>query len=150
MKTFFINTFEIKKICCLFFSGEVVVYAIIAYFLGLDSISLALIWQMVFISLILTLLQYGLYTTNCMKKVKNWIKVLLHYSFLLVFGILFVKIFNWFDLSDVKLLSIAVLIGTTCFISISGSIYIYTKLTGEKFNEKLKIYKDLKKESEAK
>ena len=150
MKAFFINTFEIKKICCLFFSGEVVVYAIIAYFLGLDSISLSLIWQMVLISLILTLLQYGLYTTNCMKKVKNWIKILVHYTLLLVFGILFAKLFNWFDLSDVKLLSIAILIGTTCFLSISGSIYIYTKLTGEKFNEKLKIYKDLKKESEVK
>lgn len=150
MKSFFMITFEMKKICCLFFSGEVVVYAMIAYFLGLDNISLALIWQMVFISLILTLLQYGLYTTNCMKKVKNWIKVLVHYTLLLVFGILFAKLFNWFDLSDVKLLSIAILIGTTCFLSISGSIYIYTKLTGEKFNEKLKIYKDLKKESEVK
>lgn len=150
MKAFFINTFEIKKICCLFFSGEVVVYAIIAYFLGLDSISLSFIWQMVLISLVLTLLQYGLYTTNCMKKVKNWIKILVHYTLLLVFGILFAKLFNWFDLSDVKLLSIAILIGTTCFLSISVSIYIYTKLTGEKFNEKLKIYKDLKKESEVK
>lgn len=150
MKAFFINTFEIKKICCLFFSGEVVVYAIIAYFLGLDSISLSLIWQMVLISLILTLLQYGLYTTNCMKKVKNWIKILIHYTLLLGFGAVFARLFNWFDLSDVKLLSIAVLIGTTCFVSISGSIYIYTKLTGEKFNEKLKIYKDLKRESEVK
>ena len=85
-----------------------------------------------------------------MKKVKNWIKILVHYTLLLVFGILFAKLFNWFDLSDVKLLSIAILIGTTCFLSISVSIYIYTKLTGEKFNEKLKIYKDLKKESEVK
>lgn len=39
MRSFFINGYEIKKICCLFFAGEVIMYALIAPFMGIDSIS---------------------------------------------------------------------------------------------------------------
>ena len=45
-------------------------YALIGSFMGINSISFSLIWQMVAISIILTILQYVLYTFNFMSNVK--------------------------------------------------------------------------------
>ncbi len=64
MKEFFKNTLEIKIITCMFFTSQVVIYTLIAPFLGEKSIQLSLIWQMIFISIILTLLQYVIYASN--------------------------------------------------------------------------------------
>ncbi|CUO22276.1 DUF3021 family protein [Clostridium disporicum] len=148
MRTFFINSYEIKKLCCLFFAGEVIMYALIGPFIGADSISFSLIWQMAAISILLTMLQYVLYTFNFMNKVKREVKVLIHYFILIGLGYGFAKVFNWFNLNDLNNIIIAVSIFTVCFIITAGSIYIYTKLTGERFNERLKVYKELKKSNE--
>lgn len=144
MKSFLINSYEIKKLCCLFFSAEVIIYACIAPFIGETSISLSLIWQMVVISLIMTAFQYAIYTTNFMFKVPRIIKVVIHYLLLVGVGYLFARLFKWFDLSNSKYVFIALGIFTFCFFITTGSIGLYTKLTGEKFNEKLKVYKELK------
>ena len=148
MRTFFINSYEIKKLCCLFFAGEVIMYALIGSFMGINSISFSLIWQMAAISIILTMLQYVLYTFNFMSNVKIGIKVLIHYLLLIVLGYGFAKSFNWFDLNNRNNIFIYLTIFTVCFIITAGAIGIYTKLTGERFNEKLKVYKELKKSDE--
>ena len=149
MRSFFINGYEIKKICCLFFAGEVIMYALIAPFMGIDSISFSLIWQMAAISILLTIIQYAIYTTKFMMKVNVLAKVIIHYFLLVALGYGFAKVFNWFDLSDIGTVVVAISIFTICFIITAGSIGIYTKLTGERFNEKLKAYKELKKRKES-
>jgi len=141
MKEFFKNTLEIKIITCMFFTSQVVIYTLIAPFLGEKSIQLSLIWQMIFISIILTLLQYVIYASNIFMKVKTWIKIIVHYL-LLVF--ILAMIFNWFDLSSGNNFTIALSIFTVCFISFTGSIALYNKVSGERFNEKLKLYKSSK------
>lgn len=148
MRTFFINLYEIKKLCCLFFAAEVILYACIAPFIGQDSISLSLIWQMAAISILLTAIQYALYTSNLMMNVNIMIKVIIHYLLLIGLGYLFARIFKWFDLSNFDYVGLAVAIFTGIFIITTMSIGLYTKLTGERFNEKLKVYKDLKMNKE--
>lgn len=145
MRTFFINSYEIKKLCCLFFAGEVIMYALIGSFMGIDSLSFSLIWQMAAISILLTGLQYLIYTFNFMNNINTGIKVIIHYVLLIIIGYGFAKIFNWFDLNNLNNIIISLGIFTICFIITTGSIGIYTKLTGERFNEKLKVYKELKK-----
>lgn len=148
MRTFFINSYEIKKLCCLFFAAEVILYACIAPFIGQDSISLSLIWQMAAISILLTAIQYALYTSNLMMNMNIMIKVIIHYLLLIGLGYLFARIFKWFDLSNFDYVGLAVAIFTGIFIITTMSIGLYTKLTGERFNEKLKVYKDLKMNKE--
>lgn len=148
MRSFLINGYEIKKLCCLFFSGEVIVYTCVAPFIGQYSISLSLIWQMAVISIIMTILQYVIYTFDFMCKVPRIIKVSIHYLLLVGIGYLFASLFKWFDLSNVKYVLVALAIFTVSFVATVGSIGLYTKLTGEEFNEKLKVYKELKSRNE--
>lgn len=148
MRSFLINSYEIKKLCCLFFSAEVIIYACVAPFIGENSISVSLVWQMAAISIIMTILQYAIYTSDFMVKVPKIIKVVIHYLLLIGIGYLFTKGFNWFDLSNSKYVIIALVIFTVSFVATTGSIGLYTKLTGEEFNEKLKVYKEYKSKSE--
>ena len=144
MKEFFKNTLEIKIIACMFFTSQVVIYTLIAPFLGEESIHLSLVWQMIFISIILTLLQYVIYVSNILKKVNIWIKIIIHYILLVFIGYILARIFNWFDLSIGNNFTIALGIFTVCFVSFTGSIALYNKLSGERFNEKLRLYKSSK------
>jgi hypothetical protein len=144
MKEFFKNTLEVKIITCMFFTSQVVIYTLIAPFLGEESIHLNLIWQMIFISIILTLLQYVIYVSNIFMKVKTWIKIAIHYILLVFIGYILAKSFNWFDLSSGNNFTIALSIFTICFISFTGSIALYNKVSGERFNEKLRLYRNSK------
>jgi len=131
-------------IASIFFTAQVIIYTLIAPFLGEESIHLSLVWQMIFISIILTLLQYVIYTSNIFIKVRTWIKIIIHYILLVVIGYILAKIFNWFDLSNGNNFIIALSIFTVCFISFTCSIALYSKLSGERFNEKLRLYKSSK------
>jgi len=105
----------------MFFTSQVVIYTLIAPFLGEKSIHLSLIWQ-----------------------IKTWIKIIIHYLLLVFIGYILAIIFNWFDLSRGNNITIALSIFTVCFISFTGSIALYNKVSGERFNEKLKLYKSSK------
>lgn len=140
MKEFLKNALEIKVMACMFFTGQVIIYTLIAPFIGEKSIHLSLIWQMIFISILLTLFQYLLYSSNLFTKLKTWIKVIVHYILLVAIGYVLSRIFNWFDLSRDNFV-IALSVFTVCFVSFTGSIALYNKITGERFNEKLKLYK---------
>lgn len=144
MKEFFKKTLEIKIVACMFFTSQVVIYTLIAPFLGEKSIHLSLVWQMIFISIILTLLQYVIYVSNIFMKVNVWIKIIIHYILLVFIGYILARIFNWFDLSIGNNFTIALGIFTVCFVSFTGSIALYNKLSGERFNEKLRLYKSSK------
>jgi len=138
------NTTEIKLITSIFFAGEVMMYAIMAPFLGIYSIPIGLIWQMVFIAVILTAVQYIIYASNLLSHVKNWVKILFHYALLVIIGYLCIKVFKWFDISNIKSILTALLVFTAWFLLFTGSIALYNKSTGEQFNEKLKLYKSSK------
>lgn len=142
MREFFRKNLEIKMVGTMFFASEVIIYTLVAPFLGENSISLNLIWQMIIISIILTLLQYLFYATATFDNMKTWIKVIIHYILLLILGYGCTKIFNWFDTSNIKNVILATSIFTVSFALFAGSIALYNKVAGDQFNEKLRIYKN--------
>jgi len=77
-------------------------------------------------------------------KVNIWSKIIIHYIILVFIGYILARIFNWFDLSVGNNFIIALCIFTVCFVSFTGSIALYNKLSGQRFNEKLRLYKSSK------
>lgn len=148
MREFWKKNLEFKVVATMFFTAEVIIYTMIAPFLGENSIPLILIWQMVITSVVLTLLQYLFYATAPFDKIKTWIKVIIHYILLLLLGYGCANIFNWFDTSNIKNVIIASSIFTVTFLLFAGSIAMYNKLAGDQFNEKLRIYKNSKGKGE--
>lgn len=148
MKEFFRKNLEIKMVTTMFFTSEVIIYTLIAPFLGVNNISLELIWQMVFTAVILTFLQYLIYVTRVLQNIKTWIKVIIHYILLLILGYGCAKIFNWFDTQNIKNIIVSISIFTVSFALFTGSIIMYNKLAGDMFNEKLRIYKNSKVKGE--
>lgn len=148
MKAFFRKNLEIKMVTTMFFTSEVIIYTLIAPFLGVNNISLELIWQMVFSAVILTFLQYLIYVTRVLQNIKTWIKVIIHYVLLLILGYGCAKIFNWFDTENIKNIIVSISIFTVSFALFTGSIIMYNKLAGDMFNEKLRIYKNSKVKGE--
>lgn len=148
MKEFFRKNLEIKMVTTMFFTSEVIIYTLIAPFLGVNNISLELIWQMVFIAVILTFLQYLIYVTRVLQNIKTWIKVIIHYILLLILGYGCAKIFNWFDTQNIKNIIVSISIFTVSFTLFTGSIIMYNKLAGDMFNEKLRIYKHSRRKGE--
>ncbi|MEG0307284.1 MAG: hypothetical protein RR636_05020 [Clostridium sp.] len=138
------NSTEMKLIASVFFAGEIITYTLMAPFFGIDNISLGLIWQMLIISIILTGLQYLIYTSNFLFKIKTCTKIFIHYVILVIMGYLWAMYFNWFDVGSIKNIGISLVIFTAWFLAFTWSISIYNKATGEQFNEKLKIYKSSK------
>lgn len=148
MKEFFRKNLEFKMVATMFFTSEVIIYTLIAPFIGENNISLELIWQMVFIAVILTFLQYLLYVTRVLQNIKTWIKVIIHYVLLLILGYGCAEIFNWFDTENIKNIIVSILIFTVSFVLFTGSIIMYNKLAGDQFNEKLRIYKNSRRKGE--
>jgi hypothetical protein len=148
MKEFFRKNLEFKMVATMFFTSEVIIYTLVAPFLGEYNISLELIWQMVFIAVILTFLQYLLYVTRVLQNIKTWIKVIIHYILLLILGYGCAKIFNWFDTKNIKNIIVSISIFTVSFALFTSSIIMYNKLAGDQFNEKLRIYKNSRRKGE--
>lgn len=144
LKNFLIKNLEFKIVGTMFFAAEVIIYALIAPFIGKNSLSTSLIWQMFIIAIILTFTQYSIYSSRTLEKISTWIKMLIHYITLLILGFICTIIFSWFDIKNIKNMIIAVLILTACFIIFSISIYLYYRFTGEEFNKRLKLYKSNK------
>lgn len=148
MREFLRKNLEFKVVAMMFFTSEIVIYTIVAPFIGEDSISLNIIWQMILISVFLTLLQYLFYATAMFDKIKTWIKVIIHYILLLILGYGSSKIFNWFDTSNMDNIMLATSIFTVSFVLFAGAIAVYNRLAGDQFNEKLRIYKNSKLKGE--
>ena len=137
-------TTNFKEFASLIFSFEILMYMIIGYFIGCDTISFLIIWEMILLSIILTIFQYIFYISDLFAKFPKGITVFLHYLASLVVVLLTSKIFAWYNLNTIKSLAIAILIFTLAFICMVFSIELYNKSTGEIYNEKLQIYKNSK------
>lgn len=148
MKNFLIKNLEHKIVAAMFFTSEVIIYILIAPFIGKDSIPVILIWQMILLAILLTLLQYAIYWSKFLENVKTPMKIIMHYISILIFGGIFTVIFNWFDITNIKNLIIAVSVLTVTFVLFVTSVGLYYKFNGDEFNEKLNLYKSKKNKGE--
>lgn len=145
MKELFKFSDDFQCLTGLYFSAEVILYILLAPIWGLSSISFALIWQMLLISVIITIIHYVFYVWDLFESLYKLKKAISYYIILVILGAIFTKLFNWFDLTNIKSLGIALGIFTITFLITYWSFDMYYKVTGEEYNEKLKLYKETKK-----
>jgi len=136
--------YEIKALTAMFFVGEVAIYSIINYINGIDYIKISVLLQLALLALIIVFLQYMLYTYDKALKISIYVRTIIHYISLLSVFIVSSNVFNLFDLSNKKNISIFSLGFTIMYILAFISMATYYKITGEKFNEKLNKYKNKK------
>lgn len=88
--------------------------------------------------------QYLFYVWDLFGNLSRFKKSTICYFTLMIVGTGFVNIFNWFDLSNMKNIAIALISYTIIFVSMCWVYNLYYKVTGEEYNEKLKLYKSSK------
>ena len=135
------NILELKLAWGLFFAAEIIVYSIVILILGKDYIEITRVFQLAIIAFILVIVQGLLYTNNYFSNLNNKLKLFVNYLLLLFLGIVFELIFDWFTFRNMNEIFIIISWFTLLYIGCMTSIGIYNKLSGEKLNEKLKIYK---------
>lgn len=141
MKNFYNMGYELKSLTGLFFMMIILTYGVVSLFLGNEIMRLELLWEFILLALIISGIQFILYSEKFLTKVSIKIKVVVHY--LMILGILsiFINYFNWTELWGISN-RVFFIIYTGYFIIVTLKFYGYKKITGERFNDKLMRYKE--------
>ncbi|MDU5105403.1 DUF3021 family protein [Clostridium sp.] len=141
MKNFYNMGYELKSLTGLFFMMIILTYGVVSLFLGNEIMRLELLWEFILLALIISVIQFILYSEKFLPKVSIKIKVVVHY--LMILGILsiFINYFNWTELWGISN-RVFFIIYTGYFILVTLNFYGYKKITGERFNDKLMRYKE--------
>lgn len=143
-KLLFIFSTDFKCLTGLYFGAEVLLYAMFAPIWGINSISFGLVWQMLLLSLIIAIFQYVFYVWDLFGNLSRFKKSTICYFTLMIVGTGFINIFNWFNLNNFKNIAIVLVAYTIIFVIMCWVYNLYYKVTGEEYNEKLKLYKSSK------
>jgi hypothetical protein len=141
MKDFYNMGYELKSLTGLFFMMIILTYGVVSFFIGNKIMPLGLLWEFILLALIISIIQFILYSEKFLSKVSIKIKVVAHYLILLGILNIFINYFNWTELWGISN-SIFFMIYTGYFMLVTINFYAYKKLTGERFNDKLIKYKE--------
>lgn len=141
MKDFYNMGYELKSLTGLFFMMIILTYGVVSLFIGNKIMPLGLLWEFILLALIISIIQFILYSEKFLSKVSIKIKVVAHYLILLSILNIFINYFNWTELWGISN-SIFFMIYTGYFMLVTINFYAYKKLTGERFNDKLIKYKE--------
>ena len=141
MKDFYNRGYELKSLTGLFFMMIILTYGVVSLFIGNKIMPLGLLWEFILLALIISIIQFILYSEKFLSKVSIKIKVVAHYLILLGILNIFINYFNWTELWGISN-SIFFMIYTGYFMLVTINFYAYKKLTGERFNDKLIKYKE--------
>ncbi|EOR27713.1 hypothetical protein A500_03296 [Clostridium sartagoforme AAU1] len=141
MKDFYNMGYELKSLTGLFFMMIILTYGVVSLFIGNKIMPLGLLWEFISLALIISIIQFILYSEKFLSKVSIKIKVVAHYLILLGILNIFINYFNWTELWGISN-SIFFMIYTGYFMLVTINFYAYKKLTGERFNDKLIKYKE--------
>ena len=141
MKDFYNMGYELKSLTGLFFMMIILTYGVVSLFIGNKIMPLGLLWEFISLALIISIIQFILYSEKFLSKVSIKIKVVAHYLILLSVLNIFINYFNWTELWGISN-SIFFMIYTGYFMLVTINFYVYKKLTGERFNDKLIKYKE--------
>lgn len=136
--------YELKALTAMFFMGEVFIYGFISYLNGINYINIITLIQLLFLALIIVIFQYLFYTYDKALKISVYIRTIIHYICMVSIFIISSNVFNLFNLSSMKDISKSVVLFTIMYMWVFIAMSIYYKITGERFNEKLKKYKNKK------
>ena len=141
MKNFYNFGYELKSLTGLFFMMIILTYGAVSLFLGNEIMHLELLWEFILLALIISVIQFVLYSEKFLTKVSIKIKVVAHYLILLGILNIFINYFNWTELWGISN-RIFFMIYTGYFMLVTLNFYGYKKITGERFNDKLIKYKE--------
>ena len=141
MKDFYNMGYELKSLTGLFFMMIILTYGVVSLFIGNKIMPLGLLWEFILLALIISIIQFILYSEKFLSKVSIKVKVVAHYLILLGILNIFINYFNWTELWEISN-SIFFMIYTGYFMLVTINFYAYKKLTGERFNDKLIKYKE--------
>ncbi len=135
---------QFKFVWGLIFTAAILLYTIVNMILGNSSMEFIIIWQFVLITILLTFIYYLTFGEFIFTKFSSKSKLVL--NFLLCYITLFISAYmlKWISISKPHTLLVFTLAYIFLYLSISFSLYVYYKITGEQLNNKLKIYKQRK------
>lgn len=141
MKNFYNIGYEVKALIGLFFTMIILTYGVVSFFIENKIMPLELLWEFILLAIIVGLIQFILYNEKFLSKISIKIKTISHYLILLGILSIFIKYFNWIELWGISF-KIFFIIYTAYFILVTLNFYVYKKITGERFNDKLLKYKE--------
>lgn len=141
MKNFYNIGYEVKALIGLFFTMIILTYGVVSFFIENKIMPLELLWEFILLAIIVGLIQFILYNEKFLSKISIKIKTISHYLILLGVLSIFIKYFNWIELWGISF-KIFFIIYTAYFILVTLNFYVYKKITGERFNDKLLKYKE--------
>lgn len=141
MKKLMIITNDIKAIMSMFSISILMTYGFVSLFTGNESMPLGVFWQSLLLGILIGGLQFIMYNKKFFKGISNNARVVIHYIIIFILLISFIRIFNWVELWKIKEWMF-IAIYTVFFIQVCVAFAIYTKATGERFNERLISYKE--------
>ncbi|EEH98993.1 DUF3021 family protein [Clostridium tertium] len=141
MKNFYNIGYEVKALIGLFFTMIILTYGVVSFFIENKIMPLELLWEFILLAIIVGLIQFILYNEKFLSKISIKTKTISHYLILLGVLSIFIKYFNWIELWGISF-KIFFIIYTAYFILVTLNFYVYKKITGERFNDKLLKYKE--------
>lgn len=141
MKNFYNIGYEVKSLIGLFFMMIILTYGLVSLFLGNKTMPLELLWEFILLAIIVGITQFILYNEKFLSKISIKIKTVSHYLLLLGVLSIFIKCFNWIELWGISF-KVFFIIYTVYFMLVTLNFYVYKKITGERFNDKLIKYKE--------
>jgi hypothetical protein len=135
---------QFKFVWGLFFTASILLYSIVSMFIGKTSMDFILIWQFVAITMLLTFIHYLIFGEFINISLSPKFKVLVHFVLCYITMLVSVNILSWIDISSLYSVGIFTVGYVTLYLSLTLSFFIYYKITGEKLNNKLAIYKQKK------
>lgn len=141
MKKFMELTIEFKSLAALVFTGGIIIFMLIGLFTNTTAISFANIFLLLVISIMITALVYIFLITNLLNKFSYILRYIV--CSILILGIVtkLFYIFNWFDLTNITNKFIYYISIIILYLGFTFGMYIYSKITEEKFCSKLAKYK---------
>lgn len=144
MKKYMELIVQFKFVWSLFFTASIIIYTVVSMLLGNSSMEFLVIWQLILITMILTLIHYIVFGEFMLKSLSNNNRILFHFFLCYITMLLSANLLKWIVISNTYSMGIFTLVYILLYLSICWSLHIYYKATGEQLNNKLALYKQKK------
>ena len=141
MKRFMQFIAAIKSVAALAFTALIMLATVLSMLFGRDGIPISYIWQMIFISLIYSCIQFAVFSESYFMKMKTTGRTtILGVSMLLVLSV-FAIAFQWFPVQDP--MNWVIFVGSCAAVFVIAVVALRTvfRLGGIKYDQMLAVYK---------
>lgn len=138
---------ELQGLISLIFMGMIMTYGFVCLYTGNESMSLSLMWEFVLLSSIYGVIHSVIYSDLILKNSSIAVKLINYFIISVIVLIVFIFAFDWVALWGISFTAM-IIIYVLYFFSGAYGFYLYEKITGERFNEKLVSYKKNLKDGE--